>query len=269
MDTLTIVNVPELRIIDDDLWQATKARQAATRHVVKAEHECGEGAGRRAGRIVHARRPKYLFSGLTRCGLCGGGFILSSHDFLICFNARSRGTCENRRSIKRQDVEARAMRAMRERFLEPGAFAAFCEGFTTEMTVRRREHLAQLAGTRRELAAVERRLGEILKALGEGYRSEAWKAELVALDAQKAALTVALAEPPLPAMHPQMADVFRKKATRIRRRPGARRPARRRAAGASRVPRQDRDSGRRRTIAGCRKFGIDVGRGAGSTWIRG
>jgi len=49
---------------------------------------------------------------------------------------------------------------MRERFFEPGAFAAFCEGFTAEMTALRREHVAQMAGARRELAAVERRLAE-------------------------------------------------------------------------------------------------------------
>jgi hypothetical protein len=60
-----------------------------------------------------------------------------------------------------------------------------------------------LAGARRELATVERRLREIMNALSEGYRSEAWKAaELVTLDARKAALTVVLAEPPLPALHP-------------------------------------------------------------------
>jgi hypothetical protein len=36
---------------------------------------------------------------------------------------------------------------------------------------------------------VDRRLKEIMNALAEGYRSEAWKAELVLLDARKAALT--------------------------------------------------------------------------------
>jgi site-specific DNA recombinase len=72
-----------------------------------------------------------------------------------------------------------------------------------------------LSGARRELAAVERRLAEILKALGEGYRSEAWKAERPTLDARKEALTASLAELPLPAMHPNMAEVFRQKATTL------------------------------------------------------
>lgn len=197
-----ITDVPHLRIIDDELWQAVKARQAATRNTMKTG-------------IDRARRPKYLFSGLTRCASCGGGFILSSHDRLTCFNARSRGTCTNRRSIKRQELEARVLGAMRERFFDPEAFAAFCEGFTGEMTLLRRQHLARSAGARGELAAVERRLAEILKALGDGYRSEAWKAELVTLDARKAALTAAIAEAPMPALHPQMAEVFRIKATTL------------------------------------------------------
>jgi hypothetical protein len=104
---------------------------------------------------------------------------------------------------------------MRERFFDPGVFAAFCEGFTSEMTLQRREHIARMAGARRELAAVERRQREILQALGDGYRSEAWKKELVTLDNRKEALTTALAEPPLPALHPNMAEVFRQKATTL------------------------------------------------------
>jgi hypothetical protein len=95
---------------------------------------------------------------LARLNPCGGGFILASHDLLTCFNARSRGSCSNHRSIRRQEVEGRARRAMKELFFEPGAFAAFCEGFTAEMNLRRREHLAQMAGARRDVAAIDREL---------------------------------------------------------------------------------------------------------------
>jgi site-specific DNA recombinase len=194
-----IADVPHLRILDDDLWQAAKARQAATRYTMKAG-------------IVRARRPKYLFSGLTRCGRCGGGFVLSSHDLLTCFNARSRGTCSNRRSIKRTDVEARALRAMRELFFEPGMFAAFCAEFTAEMTRQRHEHVAHMAGARRELASVEREIKKVIQAIKDGVSGPSSKDELIELDARKLSLTTALAEPPLPALHPQMAEVYREKA---------------------------------------------------------
>ena len=195
-------DVPELRVVDDDLWQAVKARQASTRATMKVG-------------IDRARRPKYLFSGLTQCASCGGGFVLSSHDRLTCFNARSRGTCTNRRGIKRQDVEARVLRAMRERFLDRGAFEAFCEGFHAEMTLQRREHIAQMAGARRELAAVKRGIGQLVQAIKDGVSALAIKNELMALEARKVVLTTELAEPPLPAMHPQMAEVFRQKATTL------------------------------------------------------
>lgn len=192
------VSVPHLRILDDDTWQATKARQAVM-------------SNRARDAIVYARRPKHLFSELTKCGSCGGGFTLSSHDRLTCFNSRSRGTCSNRRGIKRQELEARVLHAIRARLFEPGAFREFCAAFTAEMTRLRREHIAETAGARRELATVERRQREIMNALAEGYRSEAWKADLVELDHRKAKLTSALAEPPLPALHPKMADAFRAK----------------------------------------------------------
>ena len=128
---------------------------------------------------------------------------------LTCFTARDRGTCTNRRSIKRQEVEARVLRAMRERLLDDGngAFTAFCQGFLDEMKTRRQEHVEQMAGARRELEKVRRRQKEITDAIAEGYRCEECKAELITLDTRKAALTAALAEPPLTALHPNMANL--------------------------------------------------------------
>lgn len=50
-------SVPELRIVDDELWSEVKARQAAMRRVTS------EGDPSRFNR---GRRPKFLFSGLTK-----------------------------------------------------------------------------------------------------------------------------------------------------------------------------------------------------------
>src|SRR5437764_6128201 len=58
--------VPQLRIVPDDVWTAAKSRQQHTRHAVKT-----------AGAIGVAKRPQYLFSGLTKCGVCGAGFIMT------------------------------------------------------------------------------------------------------------------------------------------------------------------------------------------------
>ena len=70
-------DVPQLRIVDEDLWTAAKARQKETRHAMTS-----------AGRIGVAKRPQSLFTGLTKCGICGAGFIMSSKNRLGCFGAR-------------------------------------------------------------------------------------------------------------------------------------------------------------------------------------
>jgi len=52
-------DVQELRIVINDLWIAAKSRQKQTRHAIET-----------AGAIGVAKRPQYLFSGLTKCGVC-------------------------------------------------------------------------------------------------------------------------------------------------------------------------------------------------------
>ena len=201
-------DVPELRIpgLTDDLWQDVKARQEAARQ-------------RMSTGIVKARRPIYLFSGLTKCGICGGGFTVSSRDTLRCFNNTARGTCTNARTITRQELEARVLRAIQKQLFEPGRFDEFCRVFTEEMNRMRREHRTKLAVAPREIASINRRSKEIMELLLQGFRDEAWKEELRALEQRRtelqATLTNAEADPPLPALHPHWAEVFREKTTQL------------------------------------------------------
>lgn len=192
-------DVPQLRIIDDELWQAVKDRQAAARRILTRAN------------LRQLHRPKYLFSGLTKCGTCGGGFILSSHDHLICFNARNRGTCTNRRSIKRVEVETRILRAMRERLLDERRWQRVCDAYVRTMNRMRREQRAQQASAVRERSTVEKRIRHIVEAVSNGFRTDAMRDELIALEAKRAELA-ALVEQPKPAtLHPRLAEHFRAK----------------------------------------------------------
>jgi len=113
-----ITAVPQLRIVDDDLWDQVKARQPAMRRVTS------KGDPQHFNR---ARRPKYLFSGLTKCAECGGGYVMYWRDRLACFGARSRGTCTNRLTISRQEVEERVLVALREKLMRRDLFEEFAE----------------------------------------------------------------------------------------------------------------------------------------------
>lgn len=191
---LVAKDVPELRIIEDDAWQAVKARQAELRKVHRPER---------------ARRPKYLFSGLTVCGTCGGGYTLQHAERLSCFNAAVRGTCANRRTITRVELETRALTALQTKMLDPGAFRRFCDGFAARMYQMRREHLSGLAGVRHELATVERRILGLVEAIADGYRDETIRATLAGLEAKRAELRIRVQEPTLPRLLPELADRYR------------------------------------------------------------
>jgi site-specific DNA recombinase len=95
------VKVPELRIIDDALWQRVKQRQADVRI------EIGRDAGGNALNRMHRR--EFLLSGLLTCGCCGGGYTILAQDRYGCATRRSKGTCDNATTIRRQSIEKRVL----------------------------------------------------------------------------------------------------------------------------------------------------------------
>lgn len=189
------IDVPHLRILPDDLWQAAKDRQAGARMARSWNDQ---------------RRPRHLFSGLTKCATCSGGFTIFNHDNLFCFNARERGTCSNLRRIKRPELEARVLTAMRERLMNPAAYAEFREGFNEEMAQLRRLHVEHRSSHQQELQRVDRRIREIVAAVSDGFRSDALREELSTLESRKAVL-VAEVQPPASVTLPSanLAQVFR------------------------------------------------------------
>jgi DNA invertase Pin-like site-specific DNA recombinase len=115
-------SVPQLRIVPDEIWAAAKARPAT-------HQACGKDRGRHR----RGKWPQYLFSGLTKCGICGAGFIMSGKNRLGCFGARDQGRCDNHLTIRRDEVEARVLKALQEKLLNQELFEEFCEEFTREM----------------------------------------------------------------------------------------------------------------------------------------
>ena len=67
-DIWIIQDVPELRIIEQDLWDKVKACQAKLDPSPSQKTPNSNWGDR--------RRPKHLFSGLMKCGECGGGAVI-------------------------------------------------------------------------------------------------------------------------------------------------------------------------------------------------
>jgi DNA invertase Pin-like site-specific DNA recombinase len=171
-----VQDVPERRIIDDELWQSVKQRQRHIRHALTHDD-----AGIRSER---ARRPVYLLSHLLKCGTCRGGFSKVSANHYGCSNARNRGTCGNLLTIRRDVLEASVLSGLKTHLMEPEAVKEFVAEYRREVDrLNAGRHQAQ-AGREEELARIERQIRSIVEAIRDGFRTAAMKDELMALEAR-------------------------------------------------------------------------------------
>ena len=106
-----VADVPELRLLDQDLWDAARARQANITYTM-ARNEAGHALNR-------AHRRQFLLSGLLTCGCCGGAMTVTGKDRYGCATRRGKGTCTNTHTINRQRIETRVLSALRERMVTP------------------------------------------------------------------------------------------------------------------------------------------------------
>jgi hypothetical protein len=106
-----IAEVPELRIIDDELWAKVKKRQLDVgASFIKTD----------TNRLNRTHRPKYLFSGRLECGICGGPYSITANARFGCKNRSKhlpiehlgREICPNSRTISRRELENRVLDAI-------------------------------------------------------------------------------------------------------------------------------------------------------------
>ena len=205
--------VPELRIVDDGLWDAVKARQETTRREVLAETEL------RPNGFGVARRPSYLFSGLLKCGCCGAGYTLMNKTKYGCSAARNRGTCDNRKLIRREELEARVLDGLRHRLMHPALVAEFLAEYQREWNRQATEGSAARTSLKSDLAGVERKIAQIIEAIEAGMFHPSMKDRMTALESQKAELARKLEElgpeePPV-LLHPGLTEVYAHKVAEL------------------------------------------------------
>ena len=130
---------------------------------------------------------------MRKCGECGAGFIIGSANRLMCFGARDQGTCSNRLTIRRDEVEQRVLHALQEKLLRHDLFEEFCEEFTREMNRLRLEYRASLSSAERELERVRAGIRKVIDAIKDGFAWPELKAEMGELQARKESLLAQLA----------------------------------------------------------------------------
>ena len=207
-----VTEVPELRIIDDELWESAKERQsdiaekyANAIEAVREHH--------RTNKLNTARRPKSLLSGLAFCGCCGGPYSLRGAGRFACSNHISKGNCTNKATIRQDELETRVLAGIRNRLMAPEIAADAMRAYAEEMNRLNRERRANSDAWRTELAKVEKDIRGMIEAIKAGMFHESMKGEMTALEARKAELTALLADVPqdMPDILPAASAIYARK----------------------------------------------------------
>ena len=144
--------LPELRIIDAETWEAAQGRRA----------------GASCLHLTHRRRPKRLLSGLLRCGMCGGNYIVRTRNYVACSRRMNTGTCDNNREVAMPEIEERVLAALRRHLLSPEMVEIAVESYRAERERLAREQAKTRAESDRELSETKKRIAHVVAAIETG-----------------------------------------------------------------------------------------------------
>jgi site-specific DNA recombinase len=110
-DRWIVHDAQELRIIPQDVWQRVKERQQRLKRDTRPDL--------RERPFWAQQRPRFLVTGLAKCGECGSSYVKISANLFGCAAARNRGTCANRLNIRVDTLEAIILDGLRSRLMAP------------------------------------------------------------------------------------------------------------------------------------------------------
>ena len=200
-----IDELPDLRIVDQNLWDKAKARQRTLMHAARSTSSTNQ--------LGSFNRPKYLFSGLLKCGHCGGGYTVKNKKQISCATVSNRGTCDNKIRIERRPLERAILESIKDRLMTPEAYAEFCEEYTRTLEEAYRREKLLSAERVRELATVEKDIDRLIQAIKDGVPALSIKDKIIELEQRKAELTEELksTDKPKPILHPNLAYEYKSK----------------------------------------------------------
>ncbi|MDN3713506.1 recombinase family protein [Paracoccus cavernae] len=197
-----ITDVPELRILDDALWQAARRRQGA----LKSKHTDIP--------VWDRRRPRFLFSGLMRCGCCDAGFSKVSKESFGCSAARKKGpaVCTNMAVIRREDLDSVVLNALEQRLMDPEVVQIFCEEYAAERNRLQAQATVGRSVLERDMRQVRADHKKLIDAIIAGVPAEQVRDRMIELDGRRQELERQLlssASPDPVRFHPSMAKTYR------------------------------------------------------------
>jgi site-specific DNA recombinase len=205
-----IVDVPELRIIEDETWLEVQALQEGRSRPTRPDK--GPSPDWRH------RRPKRLFSGLIKCASCGGGMTLISRVYYGCAANRNKGTCDNRLTLRLDRLEDAVLYGLQDRLLTPELTKIFVKEYTEEVNRIRAKASASHDEANRRRSSLETKIEHIVDSVAAGRASRALLDRLEKHEAELELIKTELTEPPPDPIriHPNIAGYYVEKVNGLR-----------------------------------------------------
>jgi site-specific DNA recombinase len=198
------VEVPDLRIVDEVVWDAVQAHLNAIRASPGSTKQ-------RQSEFWKQRRPRYLLTGLLHCAECGGTMAAIGKDYLACAAARNGAGCSNRTSIRRSRVEKVVLEGLKTHLMQPQLVEEFIRAFHQEVNRQNSAQEMHALEHQAELARVSRKVKGLYDAIADGLRTPGLKDQLLELERRQTELKELIAQAPSPAphLHPKLSEVYR------------------------------------------------------------
>ena len=161
-----------MRIIDDRLFEKASALKAkkGSKHAVKS------------------RKPRYILSGLTKCGCCGASYTIISNNRLGCAGYRERGDCDNNRTITRRHIEERVLSALQTQLANPEMVAEYIRTYHEERKRLLKEARLDISSKEKRLRELTADIERIVDLMIKGTAPAAMEARVHTMEAEQQAL---------------------------------------------------------------------------------
>jgi len=206
-----IHELPDLRIVSQELWERVKTRQASV--------SLGRSASSEAAGFWDRRRPRYLLSGLVKCAECGSSYVKISQSHFGCAGARNKGTCGNRKAIRRDFLEEAVLGGLQDRLMAEEHLDYFCKEYTKEYNSIRATARADNDERVARLSRISQDLDRLVDALINGVPADRVKTRMQTLEAEKTKLEAMILTEPTEAptfLHPAMSALYKSSVMNLR-----------------------------------------------------
>lgn len=123
-----------------------------------------------------------ILGGIAKCGGCGGalsaatgtGKLGAVYNYYVCSNRAARGdaACANPQTVRREELDEAVISALTGRLLQPERLQVLTNAVAKRRELGQGDFAEKIAGAKLTLAAVEKNLTNLVKAVIRGTLTE-------------------------------------------------------------------------------------------------